>query len=202
MRRRKHVIGITGNIATGKSTVVKMLEQLGAEAIDADALVHSMMGPDSQLADAIEARFGSEVVNADRSINRPALGRIVFSDPAGLEDLEVLIHPFVVEHMRSAAERPEPPVLVLDAIKLFEAGISETCDTVWVVDADRETQIERIIERNEVDRAEAERRIDAQPPQSEKLARADVVVNNAGSLDQTRRQVHDAWERIVAPALR
>jgi dephospho-CoA kinase len=140
-------------------------------------------------------------VNPDRSINRPALGRIVFSDPAALEDLEHLIHPAVVKHMRMAAERPEPPVLVLDAIKLFEAGIADTCDSVWVVDADRETQIERIIERNAVDRTEAERRIDAQPPQSEKVARADVVIDNAGSLEETKRQVREAWDRVVAPAL-
>lgn len=202
MGRRKHVIGITGNIATGKSTIVRMLEELGAEAIDADALVHGMMGPGSQLADAIERRFGSEVVNPDRSINRPALGRIVFSDRAALEDLEHLIHPAVVEHMLEAAERPDPPVLVLDAIKLFEAGIADTCDSVWVVDADRETQIERIMRRNEVDRAEAERRIDAQPPQSEKVARADVVIDNSGNLEETKRQVREAWYRIVEPALR
>lgn len=197
MARRKHVIGLTGNIATGKSTVAEMLAELGAEVIDADGLVHSMQGPDSPLAGPLSAAFGPQVVNPDGSINRPALGLVVFSDPAKLEELERLIHPAVVERMRLATEEPGPPVLVLDAIKLFEAGIADFCDVVWVTDADRETQLARIMSRNNVKRAEAERRIDAQPPQSEKVARADVVIDNAGSLDATRVHVLAAWERLT-----
>ncbi|HLT20645.1 MAG TPA: dephospho-CoA kinase, partial [Thermomicrobiales bacterium] len=113
----------------------------------------------------IAAAFGDEVINPDGSINRPALGQVVFSDPAKLEQLEQIVHPYVVERMISAIEEPGPDVLVLDAIKLFEAGIADHCDVVWVVDADRETRIRRVMERNKVDRAEAERRLDAQPPQ-------------------------------------
>jgi dephospho-CoA kinase len=100
--------------------------------------------------------------------------------------------------MRLATEEPGPPVLVLDAIKLIEAGIADFCDEVWVTDADRETQVARIMSRNDVGRSEAERRIDAQPPQSEKLARADVVIDNAGSLEATRSQVLAAWERLTS----
>lgn len=198
MAHRKHVIGLTGNIATGKSTVAEMLHDLGAETIDADALVHQMMGPDSPFAEALRSAFGNAVVNDDGSIDRPALGRIVFSDPAKLAELEEIVHPPVVEEMKAAIERPGPPVLVLDAIKLFEAGIADQCDTVWVADVDRETQIARIVERNNVDRSEAERRIDAQPPQSEKLARADIVIDNSGSLEETRKQVVEAWSRLAA----
>lgn len=197
MARRKHVIGLTGNIATGKTTVTDMLGKLGAEVIDADRLVHSMQGPESPLAGPLSAAFGPQVVNSDGSINRPALGQVVFSDPAKLDELERLIHPAVVQRMRLATEEPGPPVLVLDAIKLFEAGIADFCDEVWVTDADRETQAVRIMARNNVERAEAERRIDAQPPQSEKVARADVVIDNAGPLDATRAQVLAAWESLT-----
>jgi dephospho-CoA kinase len=197
MVRRAHVIGLTGNIATGKSTVAAMLAELGAEVIDADRLVHSMQGPSSPLAGPLSAAFGPQVVNADGSINRPALGQVVFSDPAKLEELERLIHPAVVERMRLATEEPGAPVLVLDAIKLFEAGIAAFCDEVWVTDAGRETQIVRIMSRNNVDRSEAERRIDAQPPQAEKIARADLVIDNDGALDDTRAQVLAAWKRLT-----
>lgn len=202
MSRRRHVIGVTGNIATGKSTVLKMLAELGAETIDADQLVHQMMGPDSILAEPIAAAFGDEVINPDGSINRPALGQVVFSDPAKLEQLEQIVHPFVVKRMISAIAEPGPDVLVLDAIKLFEAGIADHCDVVWVVDADRETRIRRVMERNKVDRAEAERRLDAQPPQEEKLARADVVIDNGGSLAETEAQVRAAWEQLVGASAR
>lgn len=196
--RRKHVIGLTGNIATGKSTVVRILEELGAEAIDGDRVVHEMMGPNSPLATEIRDAFGDETVNPDGSINRPALGSIVFSDPARLRQLEELTHPRVVALKRAAITAPGPDVLILDAIKLFEAGIAADCDEVWVVTAPRETQIARIMARNKVDRAEAERRIDAQPPQEEKAARADVVFTNDGSPDDLRRQVLAAWDRLTA----
>lgn len=195
--RRKHVIGLTGNIATGKSTVVEMLVELGAEAIDGDRLVHEMMGPGSPLAPAIRGEFGDGTINADGSINRPALGKIVFSDPAKLKALEAITWPAVLERKRAAIHEPGPDVLILDAIKLFESGMAEDCDEIWVVTAPREIQIERIMRRNTVDRAEAERRIDAQPPQEEKIARANVVIDNSGPLDATRQQVLNAWERLT-----
>jgi dephospho-CoA kinase len=174
-----------------------MLAELGAETIDADALVHAMMGPGSVLAAPLGDAFGAEIVRADGSIDRPELGRIVFSDPAKLAGLERLIHPFVVDRMVGAIEEPGRDVLVLDAIKLFEAGIADHCDVVWVVDADRETRIQRVMSRNGVDRAEAERRLDAQPPQEDKLARADLIIDNGGTLAETEAQVRAAWRALV-----
>jgi dephospho-CoA kinase len=196
--RRKHVIGLTGNIATGKSTVVRILEDLGAEAIDGDAIVHSLMGPGSPLAPAIRAEFGVDAINADGSVNRPELGKVVFSDPAKLRALEAITWPPVLERKRAAIHEPGPDVLILDAIKLFESGMAEDCDEIWVVTAPREQQIERVMARNSVDRTEAERRIDAQPPQEEKVARADTVIANDGSLDDLERQVRVAWQRLTA----
>jgi dephospho-CoA kinase len=196
--RRKHVIGLTGNIATGKSTVVRMLEELGAEAIDGDQIVHELMAAPSPLADQISAAFGTQAVNPDRSINRPELGKVVFSNPAKLQQLEEIVWPPVLARKREAINQPGPDVLLLDAIKLFESGMADDCDEVWVVTSPREQQIARIMARNNVDRAEAERRIDAQPPQAEKVARADLVIDNSGSLDDLQQQVLDAWERLTS----
>ncbi len=198
MRQRKHVIGLTGNIATGKSTVVRMLQELGAEAIDGDALVHGLMGPGSPLADQVREEFGPQTINADGSINRPELGKVVFSDPEKLKALESITWPPVLAAKRKAIETPGPDVLILDAIKLWESGMADDCDEVWVVSADREQQIDRIVWRNSVNRSEAERRIDAQPPQSEKIAKGDVVIDNSGTLDETREQVLREWQRLTS----
>lgn len=197
MKRREHVIGLTGNIATGKSAVVKMLEELGAETMDGDAMVHQLMGPDSPLADAIRKRFGDGVIADDGSIIRPELGKIVFSDPEALADLEAIVHPPVVEAKRARIYEPGPDVLVLDAIKLFEAGLAAECDENWVVDCTREAQIERLMARNKIDLNEAVRRIDVQAPQAEKVAKADLVIDNNGTLEETREQVLRAWERLT-----
>jgi dephospho-CoA kinase len=195
--RRKHVIGLTGNIATGKSTVVRMLQELGAEALDGDAIAHQLMGPGSPLAEDIRAAFGDHVVNPDGSINRPELGKVVFSDPVKLQKLEEIVWPPVLARKREAIFQPGPDVLILDAIKLFESGMAEDCDEVWVVTSPREIQIERIMARNKVDRAEAERRIEAQPPQEEKVARADLVIDNSSSLDDLYRHVYRAWKQLT-----
>ena len=197
-QRRKHVLGLTGNIACGKSTVLRMLEELGDEALDGDSISHSLMGPNSPLADEISAAFGPQTVRADGSIDRPEVGKVVFSDPTKLLELEAIVWPPVLARKREAIYQSGPDVLVLDAIKLFESGMAEDCDAVWVVTATREQQIARIMDRNKVDRAEAERRIDAQPPQEEKVARADVVIDNSGTLDETRAQVQAAWDRLTA----
>ena len=197
MPRRKHVIGLTGNIACGKSTVVTMLRELGAETIDGDAVVHELMGPGSPLAPRIRAAFGDAVIRGDGSIDRPALGRIVFSDPAALRRLEEITHPPVLARKRARIHEPGPDVLVLDAIKLFEAGMAADCDEVWVVICAREQQIARLMARNGIVHAEAERRIDAQPPQAEKIARADVVIDNSDTLERTRAQVLAQWQRLT-----
>ncbi len=197
MTRRKHVIGLTGNIATGKSAVVQMLQELGAETMDGDAMVHQLMGPDSPLGDAIRERFGDSVIAEDGSIIRPELGKIVFSDPEALTDLEAIVHPPVVDAKRARIYEPGPDVLVLDAIKLFEAGLAADCDENWVVDCTRENQIERLMARNKIDLDEAIRRIDVQAPQAEKVAKADLVIDNNGTLEETREQVLRAWKRLT-----
>src|SRR5512135_1173909 len=155
----KYLIGLTGNIATGKSTVAKMLEELGATVIDADALVHELQRQGTPVFDDIVAAFGPGILDQTGEIDRKALGAIVFADPAQLRALESIVHPAVlIESMRRIAEAPTP-VIVYEAIKLIEAGRAEMCDALWVVVAQPEVQLERLMRTRSLSEADARQRI-------------------------------------------
>jgi dephospho-CoA kinase len=189
----KTLIGLTGNIACGKSTVLRQLERLGAYTIDADRLIHDILRKGGDAYEPVVAEFGEGIVGEDGEIDRRALGRIVFSDPAKLRRLEEIEHPIVRRVIEAQIEGAQQPIVVLDAIKLIESGWAERCDAVWVVTCRHEQQIERLIRTRGYSQEEAEMRVDAQSPQSEKVARADVVIDNSGTLDSTWSQVHEAW---------
>ena len=191
-----YVIGLTGNIAAGKSAVGRMLADLGALVIDADAVAHEAMHRGGPAWQEIVLAFGEEVLGPDGAIDRGKLGAIVFRDPAALQRLERIVHPLVVEEMRARTRRATAPAVVYEAIKLMESGTADTCDAVWVVTCPRAVQIERLMRTRGLSRAEAELRIDAQPPQEEKIARADVVIHNDGPLEETRQQVGRAYSAI------
>jgi dephospho-CoA kinase len=192
----KYLIGLTGNIATGKSTVAKMLQDLGATVIDADALVHELQRKGTPTFDAIVAAFGPDILDQAGEIDRKALGSIVFADPAQLRVLEGILHPAVlIESMQRIGEA-STPVVVYEAIKLIEAGRAEMCDALWVVTARYEVQLDRLMRDRRMSEAEARQRIDAQPPQSEKIQRATVVIDNSGTLQETRQQVEAAFRGI------
>ena len=192
----KYLIGLTGNIATGKSTVAKMLQELGATVIDADALVHELQHKGTATFDAIVAAFGPGILDRAGEIDRKALGSIVFADPAQLRVLEGILHPAVlIESMRRINEAATP-VVVYEAIKLIEAGRVEMCDALWVVTARYEVQLERLMRDRQMSEAEARQRIDAQLPQSEKSQRATIVIDNSGPLPETRQQVEAAFRAI------
>ncbi len=196
-----YIIGLTGNIATGKSTVAHMLEELGAAVIDADQVAHSVMAPGSEAWAAIRQAFGPGVIAADGTVDRRALGAIVFADPVALARLEAIVHPAVGRALRrrlaALRRQPEPPrVVVIEAIKLLEGGLAHLCDAVWLVVAPREVQIARLRETRSLSREEATARIDAQPPAEPKRALADVVITNDGSLAHLRAQVYEAWQKI------
>lgn len=196
MSGRPYVIGLTGNIACGKSVVLAMLADLGAETIDADRVAHAVMAPGQPTAERVIAEFGAGVRGTDGGIDRRALGAIVFADPARLRRLDELTHPPTVTAIRERVAASDRPVVVIDAIKLFEAGMAGDCDQIWVVICDADQQIARLMRRNGYDRAEARRRIDAQPPAAEKVARAGVVIDNSGSLEDTEAQVRAAWDAL------
>jgi len=192
----EYLIGLTGNIATGKSTVAKMLEDLGATVIDADALVHELQRKGTPVFDEIVAAFGSGILDRDGEIDRKALGSIVFADPEKLRVLESIVHPAVlIESMRRITEAPTP-IVVYEAIKLIEAGRAEMCDALWVVTARSDVQLQRLTRDRHMSEAEARQRIEAQPPQSDKIKRATVVIDNSGSREDTRQQVEAAYRAI------
>jgi dephospho-CoA kinase len=194
MPNSKTVIGLTGNIGTGKSTVMALLVELGAVGIDADKVAHEVVLPGEPAYDRVVAEFGPAIAPNGGPINRLRLGQIVFSDPAALARLEAIVHPAVSERIRRLVAEAQARVVVIEAIKLLEAGLSlRLCDQVWVVTAPRAEQIRRLMATRGLSEQEAVLRIDAQPPQEEKAARADVVIDNSGSPDDVRRQVEQAW---------
>jgi len=191
-----YIIGLTGNIATGKSAVSGMLERLGALAIDADALVHELMGKGTPVWQAVVQEFGQGILGHERNIDRKKLGSIVFTDEAALHRLEAIVHPAVIARTEELSESSQEPVVVVEAIKLIEAGMDKTCDALWVTTCSKEQQLARLVEQRGLTEEEARQRIEAQPPQEAKLALADVVIDNSGGLDETWRQVEREWERI------
>lgn len=190
------VIGLTGNIACGKSTVLASLQQLGAETIDADVVYHSLTCPGMSLWRRIKDRFGSDVLTTSGEIDRGALGRIVFRDPTALRELDLLTHREVVDAILDQLARSSAAILVIDAVKLFESGLAEVCNEVWLVVCDREQQVARLQARNHLTEREAQERVAAQPPPTNKLARADVVIDNSGTIDATVQQVRREWRRF------
>ena len=196
MSTKKYLIGLTGNIATGKSVVLRMLQRLGARVIDADALVHQLMVKGTPLWQAILDEFGEGILGPEGEIDREKLGAIVFADAEALNRLEAIIHPAVTARVDELIRQATEAVVVVEAIKLIEAGWHRTCDALWVVTCSKEQQLERLMRTRKLSREEALLRIEAQPPQEDKVALADVVIDNSGSLKETREQVEREWERL------
>ncbi len=192
------VIGLTGGIASGKSMVARILEETGAAVIDADQLAREVVAPSMPAYAAIVAEFGPAILNLDGTIDRKALGRIVFADPEARRRLELITHPAIraranekLDQLRQAGK----PVVVYMAALLIEAGASSRVDKIWVVYADRETQLARLMARDGIGRDEAMQRLAAQMPMDEKKNYGTVVIDNRGTPRETERQVREAWER-------
>ena len=173
-----------------------MLEELGATVIDADALVHELQRQGTPVYDDIVAAFGPGILDQAGEIDRKALGAIVFADPAQLRLLESIVHPAVLIESAQRIMAAATPVVVYEAIKLIEAGRAEMCDALWVVTARPDVQLQRLMRDRHLSEAEARQRIEAQPPQSEKIKRATVIIDNSGSLEETWRQVTAAFRAI------
>ena len=194
------LVGLTGGIATGKSTVAGMFKRCGAVIIDADALARDVVQPGKPAWREIVSTFGKTVLNPDRTVNRQALGGKVFGHPAKLRQLEHIIHPRVAREQirltKQAARKDPKAVVIYDVPLLFEAGIDTRMDATIVVTADRETQIARLKKRNGLSRAEAVRRIKSQIPLAEKRRRADYTLNGTLLLPQLKKQVHSLYQSI------
>jgi dephospho-CoA kinase len=195
------VIGLTGGIGSGKSTVSAMLATLGARVIDADRIGHWVYRPGSEGFDAVVAAFGSEVVAADGTIDRARLGARVFGDPVARAQLNAIVHPLIGRELaaRVAAARAdgyEGPVVV-EAAVLLEAGWRSMVDRLWVVSVSPETAIARVTASRGLSRAAVEQRLAAQLPDAERRRVADLVLENDGDLDALRAQVEAAWRSVA-----
>lgn len=194
------MIGVTGGIACGKSTVMRELADLGATVIDADIVYHDLIVPETPLWHALVDRFGEEIVGDDDRIDRAALGAIVFADPSALADLDRMTHPAVTSELERRIASAITPVVAVDAVKLVESGFDAACDRVWVVTCERAQQIDRLMARSGLTRSAAERRVDAQAPVEPLLHRADLVLDNSKQPDDTRAAVRAAWSTLEPPA--
>ncbi len=194
---RPFVIGITGNIACGKSTVLRWLAEWGAKTIDADQVYHELIAPGSPLARQIIAHFGPEIALPNGGIDRRALGARVFADPYALEELERLAHPAVVSRIRDLVASADADIVAIDAVKLLESSLASLCDVTWLVVCNQTVQLERLMTRNKLSREAALQRIRAQPDPKPKMRVVDAVIDNSGSLSETRRQVAEAWDRAL-----
>ncbi|MCA5922981.1 dephospho-CoA kinase [Curtobacterium oceanosedimentum] len=198
------IIGLTGGIAAGKSTVSRRWTEHGAVVVDADRLAREAVAVGSPGLEQVAARFGPSVIAADGSLDRPALGAIVFADPAARRDLEAITHPEVwrlAQQAFDAAEADDPDaVVVYDVPLLAEARGARPLrfDAVVVVDAPAAQRVERLVAHRGMARDEAERRVAAQASDAERLALADHVVDATGTLDQTVRSADEVWSRIAA----
>jgi dephospho-CoA kinase len=198
-----YVIGVTGNIATGKSTVDAMLAAKGAHVLDADQVTRDLQRKGTPVWQRIVERFGRDILAPDGELDRAKLGQLVFGDPAALRDLELIVHPAVREEEKRRIREAAPGgVLAIDAIKLFESGMAGSCDSVWVVTAQPDQQLERLQRQRGLSADDAWQRIRAQPPQEDKAARAQVVIDNSRALHETQRQVDEAWDRTAGAWLR
>ncbi|MCL6580370.1 MAG: dephospho-CoA kinase [Firmicutes bacterium] len=198
------VIGLTGGIASGKSTVSRALRELGAPVIDADLVAKEIVRPGTPAWRELVATFGEDILLPDGSIDRRRLGDRVFGDPAAVRRLNEITHPRIVAAIKdrlralAAGEQGEPPPgVVIDAPLLIEAGMVDMVDEVWVVVVDAETQMRRLIARDHFDEKQARHRIEAQMPLEQKLAYADEVIDNRGPVGETKAQVRRLWERVV-----
>ena len=193
----KYVIGLTGNIATGKSVVRKMLEHLGAYGIDADALSHRATTKGAPGFQPVVDTFGKWILTPDGQIDRSKLGRLVFANPEALITLEDIIHPLVHQAVDILASRATQKVIVIEAIKLLESELRNFCDTIWVTDTSESLQIQRLIDRRKMTYEDAIERIHAQSAQSIKIKAADIVIKNNKSFEDTWKQVASAWKIAV-----
>lgn len=200
MKRQTKVIGLTGNIGTGKSTVAWMFEELGVPVLDSDEIAHSTISPKSVAWKAIYERYGSSVISKDDIIDRKALANIVFREPAERKYLESVIHPHVkdaIEHKVAKLAKEGHQFVIVEVPLLFEAGWENDFDAVIVVSCNESQEIERCIEKFGFDREEVLLRLRAQYPIARKIKSAQAVIANDGALDETRVQVKRLYQDMI-----
>ena len=193
------VIGLTGGIASGKSTVSRMLSELGAVVIDADRVGHEAYRPHTDTWREVVATFGSGILGENEEVDRRKLAEIVFNDPKALEQLNRITHPIMhrlMEQRIEALRRQQVAVVVLEAAVLIEANWTDLVDQVWVTIAPEATVIDRLCSQKGFTEEQARARINSQMPMAERLKHADAVIENDSDLDTLRRRVEGLWQKV------
>jgi dephospho-CoA kinase len=191
------IVGVTGGIGSGKSTVTEMLAEHGAAVIDADAIAREIVEPGTPGLAALVEAFGPSIVRDDGSLNRGALAAIAFADPDATAKLNHIMHPRIAAAARQRIAAAGSQVVVYDMPLLFETGQQGLVDHVIVVDVPEELQIRRAVELRGLDRADVERRMQVQLTRADRLAAADTVIDNSGDLSQTRASVEQFWRSVM-----
>ena len=195
------VVGLTGGIASGKSTVSCYLRELGAKIIDADVLARELVLPHSPAWQEIVNHFGAEILTQDGFLQRKKLGEIIFQSPTERKVLNKILHPKIkdktIELIKLFRQKKDFPLLVIDAPLLIEAEMTEMVDEVWVVAIPEELQLQRLKARDNLSTLEAQKRIATQMSLQEKLKFASRVIDNSGSREETRRKVFILWKQII-----
>ena len=192
------IIGITGGIASGKSTVTEFLRQQGYQVIDADQVVHELQEPGGRLYQALLSTFGSAILQEDGRLDRPKLGAMIFGNPELLAQSSQLQNEIIREELARRRDllAETEDIFFMDLPLLFELGYDNWFDQIWLVDVTEETQLSRLMNRNALNQEEAEKRIAAQLSLQEKRKRADVLIENNGGLEETRQQLLDALQKL------
>ena len=192
------IIGITGGIASGKSIVTEFLRQQGYQVIDADQVVHELQEPGGRLYQALLSAFGSAILREDGRLDRPKLGAMIFGNPQLLEQSSQIQNQIIREELAGRRDMlaETEDIFFMDLPLLFELQYEDWSDQIWLVDVTEETQLSRLMTRNSLSQEEAEKRIAAQLSLREKRKRADVLIDNNGSLEATRQQIRDALQKL------
>ena len=192
------IIGITGGIASGKSTVTEFLRQQGYQVIDADQVVHELQEPGGRLYQALLSTFGSAILQEDGRLDRSKLGAMIFGNPELLAQSSQIQNQIIREELADRRDllAETQVVFFMDLPLLFELQYEDWFDQIWLVDVTEETQLSRLMTRNALSQVEAEKRIAAQLSLQEKRKRADVLIDNNGSLEATRQQIRDALQKL------
>jgi dephospho-CoA kinase len=198
------IIGLTGGIVSGKSTVARMFKDLGAKIVDADKLGHKVILPQETAWKRIIEIFGKDILQKDQTINRKKLGKIVFANQNLLKKLNKITHPEIIKLIKKEISlakndsKEEKKILIIDAALIYETKIDRLMDKIIVVYLDEEEQLKRLIKRNNLSEKEALQKIKSQIPLKEKIEIADYVIDNSNSLDKTKEQVETIWQEIVS----
>ena len=198
------IVGLTGGIVSGKSTVALMFKDLGAKIVDADKLGHSVILPHKPAWEKIVKIFGKDILQNDLTIDREKLGKIVFANQSLLKKLNDITHPEITKIIKKEIDSlknktyNQKKILIIDAALIYEAKIDRLMDKIIVVYIDEDEQIKRLIKRSNLSKDEALQRIKSQMPMKEKVKMADYVIDNSNSLDKTKKQVEKIWKNLVS----